>query len=241
MAIAAMVDIYLFNPIRLRRRLLSVWSLRRPFFVEGHSGNFYVLRLLNAQDLNFVCLNGPWALDNSLLVVDYWQPRLLSQSHRLHSFPLWVQFWGIPLHRQTPELAEALGDLIGDIAIEDNEVIMNADTDFLRVRVHIDPLKSLVQNVRLRLEDGSHSWAECKYERVFRSCAYCHMIGHTMQDFPITAVEIIRGFNAIHFKASRLFGTRITCNFDVRAAEITWQTWIRDHRMAGSTPFKIPR
>lgn len=57
---------------------------------------------------------------------------------------MWVQFWGIPLHRQCPDLAEALGDLVGDVAIEDNEIVMDAGQHFMRVRVHIDPLKSLV-------------------------------------------------------------------------------------------------
>lgn len=122
---------------------------------------------------------------------------------------------------QTPDLAEALGDLIGDVAIEDNEIVMNADHHFMRVRVHIDSRKSLIQNIRLRLEDGSYSWLECKYERVFRSCSVCHVIGHAIQDCPRTVGEISRGFNATHFKASRMYGTRITCNFVARAAELT--------------------
>ena len=92
LAIVAMVDLYPFNPVRLRRRLLSIWSLRRSFTVEGHAGNFYVLRFQNAQDLNFICSNSPWALDNALIVADYWQPRLIFQCHRLGSFPLWVQY-----------------------------------------------------------------------------------------------------------------------------------------------------
>lgn len=36
-----------------------------------------------------------------------------------------------------------------------------------------------------------------------------------------------------------MFGTRISCNFESRAAELTWQSWIREHRLSGATRIRF--
>ena len=128
-----------------------------------------------------------------------------------------------PAEYHSALVAESLGDVVGDIVIVNNDVIFSSTPHYLRVRVHVDPNKSLVQNIQVRLDDDSFVLVECKYECVFRSCSYCHVIGHSAQDCPWTVGDIYRGFQAISNKVSKLYGSRISCNFDDRHRETQWQ------------------
>lgn len=138
--------------------------------------------------------------------------------HRMVSFPLWVQFWGLPLEYHIALVAESLGD-VGDIALKDNEISFASHIHYLRVRVHVDPVEPLVQNIRVRLGDNSFVWVDCKYETIFRSCAFCHVIGHTMQDCPFPAGDVFHTFSTFADKVNKMFGSRLVCTFDVREKE----------------------
>ena len=70
-AVAAVIDFHPFNPLKLQRRLESAWILKGSFSVKEKKDCFYV-QFDNIDDLRYVVQGGPWTVDNSLLVVDYW-------------------------------------------------------------------------------------------------------------------------------------------------------------------------
>lgn len=221
--------------MRLFRRLQAVWSLNGSFSVEAKQGNFFLMHFSNPEDLLFISTKGPWSIDNSLLVVDKWHLRLAMEEHKLESFPMWVQFWGLLHDHHTSLVAESLGDAVGDIAIHDNEISFSSHLHYLRVRVHIDPGKPLVQNIRVKLDDATFVWVECKYEAIFRSSfrTVFGLFGHTVADCFRTVGDIHRSFNARAEKTTRMFGSRLLCTFDARSNELRWQRWIKNHRTGG--------
>lgn len=50
---------------------------------------------------------------------------------------------------------------------------------FMRVRVRLDPWMPVTSGFILRLDDGSRTWIQCRYERVHKLCTRCGSIGHT--------------------------------------------------------------
>lgn len=201
-----------------------------------------MFRFGSQLDLDFVIENGPWSIDNSLLVVDRLQLNMTLHSMRVVAIPVWVQLWGLPLDYHIPNVARDLGNVVGMTMVSNaGEVIYSSQLNFLRVKVHIDPRLPLVQNVRIRLDNGIVRSVECKYERVFRSCSSCHRVGHLVNACPNTTSQNAEGFEQVATRTFNKFGTRFLCSFIARNAELVWQDWIRSHRTRGSTRIRFNR
>ena len=48
----------------------------------------------------------------------------------------------------------------------------------MRIRVRVDPWMPLVAGFMLRLDNGDRIWIQCRYERVYKVCTKCGLIGH---------------------------------------------------------------
>lgn len=135
-AIASLIDVHRFSVNRLNRRLHALWMLRSSFFVEGQIGNFYIIRFNHVLDRDYVVNNGPWSVDNSLLVADCWRPNLLLHELRLASFAVWVQVWGLPMEYHNAHIAESIGNTIGNVTSSGNNVLFSSTINFLRIRIY---------------------------------------------------------------------------------------------------------
>lgn len=70
--VAALIDVHSFPVFRLHERLRSIWLLKDPFNVDCTIGGHYLLCFRALEDLDYVVDNGPWAINNSLLVLERW-------------------------------------------------------------------------------------------------------------------------------------------------------------------------
>lgn len=121
------------------------------------------------------------------------------------------------------------------------DTLFSSHLNFIRVKVQVDPRLPLVQNIRIRLDNGVNRTVECKYKRVFHSCASCNKIGHLVQACPSIVAQLADDCDQIAARTFSRFGTRFICNFSARTAELTWQEWIHDHRSRGFTRIRFNR
>ena len=126
-----------------------------------------------------ICIEGPWAVDGALLVLERWRPNLVIGNLQLNFISIWVQLHGLPLEYQYPELAEKMCQLMGIVERVDCEDKIPRNIRFMRVKVRIDPWLPVIAGFMLRLDDGSRIWIQCHYERVHKLCTRCGLIGHT--------------------------------------------------------------
>ena len=71
-----------------------------------------------------------------------------------------------------------MGQIMGILERVDWEDCIPRNIRFLRVRVRVDPWMPLTAGFMLRLDDGSRTWVQCRYERVHKLCTWCGLIGH---------------------------------------------------------------
>ena len=131
------------------------------------------------DDLNHACIDGPWAIDGALLILEKWRPNLVLSRLQLNHVSLWVQLHGLPLEYHYLELAERMGQLIGIFERVDWEDQLPRNIIFMRVRVLMDPWMLVFTGFMLRLDDGSRVWVQCRYESVHKLCTRCGLIGHS--------------------------------------------------------------
>ena len=156
----------------------------------GKQGNFYIIHCEYPSDQEYILQEGPWSVDGALLVVKRWTPNLtLSQTH-LTSVTLWVQIHNLPLNYHDIELAHFIGNLLVEFVSIDWQPTFPRNIHFLRIRVKLDPWLPLISGFILKKDDGQYTWVECRYERVFKICKRCGIIGHARSQCHMDMLDI---------------------------------------------------
>lgn len=68
---------------------------------------------------------------------------------------------------------------MGIVERVDWEDIMPGNIRFMRIRVRVNPWIPVVSGFMLKMDNGSKTWIQCRYERVHKLCNRCGMLGHT--------------------------------------------------------------
>ena len=72
-----------------------------------------------------------------------------------------------------------MGQLVGIFEKVDWEDKMPRNIYFIRIRVRMDPWMPILSGFMLRMDAGTRTWVQCRYERVHKLCTRCGLIGHT--------------------------------------------------------------
>lgn len=147
--------------------------------IVGRDSYFYILHFNYMEDLNHICNNSPWAVDGAMFVLEKWRPNLVLERLQLNFIAVWVQLHGLPIEYQYPELAEKMGMLMGIVERVDWEDRIPRNIRFMRVRVQVNPWMPVITGFTLKLDDGSKTCIQCKYERVHKLCNRFGLIRHT--------------------------------------------------------------
>ena len=180
-AIGFLLDCREFSVSYFQNIINAAWRLRGPVTVVGRESYFYILHFEYIEDLQHICNEGPWALEGALLVLEKWRPNLVLNRLQLNYISIWVQFHGLSLEYQYPELAKYMGQLMGIVEQVDWEDRIPRNISFMRVKVRVDPWLPVITSFSLRTDEGSNFWIQCRYERVHKLCTRCGLIGHTQR------------------------------------------------------------
>lgn len=180
--VGALIDKKPIPSTHMHELIQKAWSLQGAVQVRGKAGPNYIFEFTNAEDMQFMIDEGPWAVQNKLLVLDYWTPNLILQEHRVTECPLWIQIWGLPLEYQNSANATCIGSLVGHSMHVDFTDQGIRNLRYLRVQMTVNPHEPLLMGFYAQLDDGRTIWIQLRYERVFRICMKCGCIGHINRD-----------------------------------------------------------
>lgn len=111
---------------------------------------YYLIHFKHVEDLEHMCVEGSWAVDGALLVLEKWRPNLvLNRLQVLNYVSIGVQLYGLPIEYQYPELAEQMGQLIGFVERVDWEGHIPRNIRFMRVHVRLDPWVPIISGFML--------------------------------------------------------------------------------------------
>lgn len=180
--VGALIDRKPIPTDRMQTIIDKAWSLQGSVRVRGKAGSNYIFEFDNIADMQFLAEEGPWAVQNKLLMLDYWVPNLILTQHQVTECPIWVQIWGLPLEHLSTANAVNIGSLIGhplNVDFSDQGI---RNLRYLRVQVNIDPHAPLLMGFYVHLDNNRKVWVQFRYERVFRICHKCGCIGHIKKD-----------------------------------------------------------
>ena len=111
----------------------------------------------NVEDLEHMCLEGPWFVDGALLVLEKWRSNLVMSKLHLNFVSIWVQLHGLPLEYQDPELAKRMGQMIGAFKKIDWEERLSRNIRFMRIKVRLNPWLPVISGFMIQLDDGTRT------------------------------------------------------------------------------------
>lgn len=88
--------------------------------------------------------------------------------------------WGLPLEYHYPPISSRIARVAGEIDQVDRRRQFPGNGRYVRVSVFINPYEPLAAGVMLRTDDGETKWISFYFERIFKICKKCGIIGHSL-------------------------------------------------------------
>lgn len=163
----------------MKDTLAVVWRPGKGMTVTEAAPNLFLFHFFHEVDFNRIIGDGPWAFEQSLLVLEKLDPKVSPFEVPLNKVEFWIQAHNLPGNFFTEKIAEAIGSALGTFIRVDKKNFEGSWKSFLRVRVLLDITKPLRRKLKMKKEGGSWFWVEFKYERLPNFCFLCGLIGHT--------------------------------------------------------------
>nr|GMC77707.1 uncharacterized protein LOC109173053 [Ipomoea batatas] len=163
----------------MRDTLAVVWRPGRGMDVKEVGHNTFIFQFFHEIDLKRILDDGPWAFEQSLLVLARIQPHILPLAMNLDCADFWIQVHDLPPGFFSAKTTEAIGNFIGTFVSIDESNFDGWWKMFLRIRVRIDITKPLTSKMRIKRNGGDWLWISFRYERLPNFCFICGLLGHT--------------------------------------------------------------
>lgn len=158
------------------------WNVNHQ--LHFHSSGWIVIKFDNEIDRNAVLEKGPYII--------YGRPFLLKIMPELFDFndleftkvPVWVQIPNLPLQLWNNKALSKIASKIGSPIQSDKLTQSKGRLSFARLLIEIDVSKELLNEVQIKVPDGSTLSHQVMYEFVPKFCRACKAIGHQQDNCP---------------------------------------------------------
>ncbi|KAF7811747.1 cysteine desulfurase mitochondrial-like [Senna tora] len=176
--VATLVDWKDMPIFRLQAIIDGIWNLQDHVLIKSKYNNTFILEFANDDEKDFMLSNGPWAVQQSLLVLDAWQPDTPVDRLEKDRIEVWFRITGVPLEFMCNSFAKLIGDIIGGTVKLDPHNDSGENLAFLRLKASLDKNMPLFMGAFLPTEFGEKIWISYTLERTYRVCEQCGRISH---------------------------------------------------------------
>ncbi|CAL8115939.1 unnamed protein product [Prunus armeniaca] len=164
----------------LRARLLQRWALKGPMSLIDLENNYFIVKFLLEEDMQYVLTSGPWQIAGQYLVTQQWKPGFNPKEECVTHMTAWVRINGLNVEYFRPDVMGKIGNLIGHTVKVDALTMSQARGKFARICVELDLSKPLVPFIEV--EGRSY---DVVYEGIKLVCFECGYYGHGRDNCPV--------------------------------------------------------
>ncbi|OMO83958.1 hypothetical protein COLO4_22304 [Corchorus olitorius] len=183
-------DVRRFSTDYLQNCINREWGTSNSAIVVGRADNHYVISFDSDYDMDWVSQEGPWSFNGAFFFTELWRPNQPVSERSMQKIEIWVELWGLPLEYQQPDATKKIAQAAGKVIRVDWENTRARNIRFSRVRIAINPWKPLMPGCMITRDDGVDMWIPFKYQRVFKLCTNCGIIGHKRSYCPHQYEEV---------------------------------------------------
>ncbi|MED6146349.1 hypothetical protein PIB30_033651 [Stylosanthes scabra] len=126
-----------------------------------------------------------WSKPAGFRVADLekWREDVSKDEQILKSFPLWVQFWGLPEQFKTLEVGHKVAKRIGEVLEVDLFEVKGKENQIVKARVELNWIKKIRDSISITGLSLDLIEVGLRYERLGVVCLYCAELGHTSRSW----------------------------------------------------------
>lgn len=202
----------------MKETLAGVWRPGKGMTVSEVADKLYLFQFFHEIDMKRILEDGPWAYEQSLLVLKKLELHQSPFEIQLTKEEFWVQIHNLPVGYSSEKVMKAIGNYVGEFVKVDKNSFDGTWKAFQRVRVSIDITKPLMRKMKIKKAGGNWSWIEFKYERLPTFCFTCGLLGHGERFCP-------KLFEGLDSEAEKPYGPWLRAS-NRRVQSITGQRWL---------------
>lgn len=201
----------------LHSSLMGIWCSPAGFKITELENNMYQFSFEKENEITRILKGEPWIIRNVWLKLHLWNRSTNIQELDFKHVPLWIQFWGLPLHCKTTAMGFQLGTQVGKV--EESAVYEYPDNaKIIKIKVQFDISTPIRAGMYIGHEEDGINWVDFRFENLPLFCFKCGLIGHAEDNCEVYSEEIPEG--SINPRGpwlrSKVYGKRINDKRDQR-------------------------
>ena len=173
-----------YNLRVVKATIRAAWKLGNDVRIIEEGEGILQFNFTLESQLVWVLNNGPWSLDNNLLVLRRWERGMTERLVTFSMLLIWVQVWGLPFDLINEEAAWDIGKGLGHVVEVDNKTFLSKQARFIQICVEIPLHKPIWRGGYVLSPEGDRVRVGFKYERTVGLCYQCGLFGHDAKEFP---------------------------------------------------------
>ncbi|XP_024196301.1 uncharacterized protein LOC112199527 [Rosa chinensis] len=133
---------------RVEDKLDFDWQCAGPWQIIDLPNDFYIVKVVLQEDMDYALCSGPWIIAGQTLVVQKWRANFNLVKERISRMAVWARINDIPVKYYEEYTMSKIASMIGPVIKVDKLTLAQARGKFCRVCVEIDldaPLKPFVE------------------------------------------------------------------------------------------------
>jgi len=193
----------------LHNSLSGIWCNPLGFKISEIEGRLLQFKMDRDEDVQRILKGSPWVIRNCWLILHGWHRNLDISRLDFNSVPLWIQFWGLPLHCKSITMGKELGSQIGTV-LDVGLYEFPENVKIIKVKILFNVINPIRAGMYIGNNDDGVNWVDFRFENLPMFCFGCGLIGHNQESCKLTPIPIEGGINPRGaWLRTRSYGRRI--------------------------------
>lgn len=163
----------------LYNTLSSIWCKHVGLKINELEGKIIQIQMENEDDIQRILKGSPWIIRNCWLVLHNWDRNLDVKSLDFDHVPLWIQFWGLPLHCRSIIMGQELGSQLGTVLdVGLYEFPEKAKT--VKVKISFNIQNPIRAGMFIGNDNDGITWIDFRFKNLPMFCFGCGLVGHNL-------------------------------------------------------------
>lgn len=174
--------------------LSGIWCNPVGLKISELEGKLLQIKMDKEDDIQRILKGNPWIMRNCWLLLHSWNRNLDISSLDFTQVPLWIQFWGLPLHCKSISMGQEMGSQLGkvlDVGIYE----FPEKAKIVKVKVLVNISHPIRAGMYIGNDHDGINWVDFRFENLPMFCFGCGLIGHNLEGCKNPPIPIVGGTN----------------------------------------------